>query len=173
MAIVERQESYREEEFLKLGEKLQAVFNEVIGSSKHVDLLERFHEAYKYRQQYPWLGESGTLPGERDKDGLAYALQNALALYVVQKSPMEMRLVNIEKLSEGNGGRLDPSWREALEKAVSIAINDFSSLRQFAHSLSRGGFNIETMGDALKEHVIRALDSYYKQRKIGTARDPF
>jgi hypothetical protein len=142
--------------------------NQIIDGSDYAPLIQRFGEAYEYRKQFPWLGESGSLPGERNKNGLAYALRQSLELYIVPNKP--------HILPKAPEFPIDVSdeLRGQLRGAAGAVLDDSFSLAVFARALSRAGVATDSLSfDDLKVHIASALDIYSEKSHRGTSPDPW
>ncbi len=155
-------------------ERFRKAFLSMIQSSKYVPVLGYFRSAYEYRKQFPWLGESKNTSGESNQDGLSYALQAALATYIVSSPIITEPSPGGRNIPERHRKRSDSEWTGRLAIAAEATIDEAFSLERFENRLSRGGVNVNTITPrVLQEHIAEALTSYYNRRMIGTAPDPF
>src|SRR5688500_17295160 len=67
--------------------KTFSAFSELVKRPEYAEAVSAFYLAYERRSRCTWLAESGGLPGI--ENGLAYALERALALYDFE--PTELR----------------------------------------------------------------------------------
>jgi hypothetical protein len=88
-------------------------------------LLGRFLYTYEHKRQFPWLVESGQVPGE-DLKGISGAVKMALAYH-----RMSGQLTDPEGTTP-----VTAQYRTDLHEAFEAVSRDDFSLRRFAHRLS-------------------------------------
>jgi len=146
----------------KFREALQGIIQSPGGS----EALEDFRTAYEYRRQFPWLGENAV-------DGLAYALQAALASYIVSRSVTAEEFAKPHEFGEDANSSIDAEWEERLRIATDATIKEAFSLERFEKRLARASVNIDTIpSSTLQAYIADALERYYNRRLIGLSPDP-
>lgn len=141
----------------------------ILAMPEHEAVLLRFLSAYEYRGRFSWLEESRQGSHGDSYDGLSYALQAALATYIVVNADNDSQYTQ-----EKSKHTLLYEQKFHLFNALQATIDEKISLERFEHRLSRAGLNgAELPLVELQKHILHALDNYYRQRMKGIANDPF
>ncbi|MFD9978181.1 hypothetical protein ACFWZR_28465 [Streptomyces sp. NPDC059017] len=140
----------------------------VISSEENSPLMEEFQLAHQHRSRFPWLLESGKLPGEAKKAGAVGAFCEALASYV----PMPQR--REEGVTRSLRQPLLAETKEELTKAAAVAAEDDVSLWRFINGIARVSLDHKDADvDQLVPHIQAALAQYCEFRTSGTSPDPW
>jgi hypothetical protein len=151
-------------------ESFYTAMSAILMLPEHETTLLRFLSAYEYRCQFPWLEESQQGSYTGNQDGLAYALQAALATYIVTNTIDDVDQHTPRKSAQ----TLLPEQKLHLLTALQATIDEKMSLERFELRLARAELNVAELSLAeLQKHILRALDHYYSQRMKGVANDPF
>jgi hypothetical protein len=150
---------------------MSAAFQQVLRHPQHSDTLVQFIEAFRHRAQFPWLGESGLLPGHRNRNGLAFAIRSALDTYQIAPTASDEQR---QPAMPPDSQPLSDAWVRELLDASEEAIQEQISVVHFAHRLFGAGFEPgEIAPELLRDHIASALREYADRRDIGLAPDPF
>jgi hypothetical protein len=147
--------------------KVHTALISVIDSHPRPGILLCLWAAYQYRRQFPWLGESGELPGT--EDGVAYALGQALACYTFNPGGYEPDAATVDGFRQ-----VEPLWRQQIQRASEAVATDWSSLSRFRHALVFEGIDADgASSDDLVPHVADALYEYCSRQTAGTSLEPW
>jgi hypothetical protein len=146
----------------------------MIADPEYCETFACFLTAYEYRRQFPWLEEHQ--PRRRKQNGLAVALQTALAIYIVPSQEFATQPVSLHDPDgyQPSKPAISSDWVDEFMLAVTATIEEGLSLERFKQRLARATVNVEAIAsNVLQKHIAGALNNYYQQRKTGLSPDPF
>lgn len=153
-------------------QKLRKSFETIAFSHQYVNTLMAFKEAFTYRAQYPWLGESGTLPG--NPNGVVYALAQAITGYIPESIRTMVADSREPEVKQKQYRKLDAVWQRTFLDSLDQTLSADYRIYMFANALTWGGVNpvfLDT--NALTKHVAGALEQYVKASRSHTSSDPW
>lgn len=167
--------------------KWRKAFGRLLEDTQYNYTLMRFQEAYLFRSQFPWLGESKTKDTQaKSEDGLAYALRYALERYLVPNTMNPSTKAPVQDIetsaSDKHHDSSDPVsnkeqldiWLGKLKEAIGSVIREGTSLELFKEELAGAGIQTSYMSQGdLQTHIEAALRRYYDHRDIGLSEDPW
>src|SRR5258708_2114157 len=147
--------------------RIEEALEHIIHLPQYSSLLSRFMEAYTYRSQFQFLGESGNWPGKVNKNGVAYALRQAIGAYI-SNAPISSFESAQADLDSG-------SVQNRLLEAVKLVFGEEEYYAQiFFHSLVRMGTDVSSLEfDQLVGNVVHALEQYIGQSSQRVHSDPW
>lgn len=150
-------------------ERMRNALSVLFTSENFIEEVALFLQAYRFRSQFPWLDESGRIPGKRD--GLVCALRNALELYSLTKEVDLARRPDVGVAAEVGW---DVDWKLALETALEIVLSDRKIVFQFKKLLAIAGQDLSTLPEIeVLSHVLKAIRTYYLYADLNTSSDPW
>ena len=157
------------------GQFQQAIIS-MLKQPEYAEVFRLFFTAFQYRSQFPWLEEHQ--PHRPDQNGLAVALQAALATYLLPETAvLEAPLISLsppQKNYQAQSSILSEALIEEFIQAITMTMNEQFSLERFASRLARSSPPLDASApDMLQKHIAGALYDYARQREMGLSPDAF